>query len=57
MVKRCQNSIKIGKHSPFGQRSPMEFEGFFPKNLAGWPTVELEAVFKKNWAGLRICSP
>ena len=33
MVKHCLNSIKIGMHSPFGPRFPIEFEAFFQKKL------------------------
>ena len=35
VFKRCLNSIKIGMHSPFGLRFPIEFEAFFKKNWTG----------------------
>ena len=31
VVKRGQNSIKIGMHLNFGPRSPVEFEAFIQK--------------------------
>ena len=39
MVTNCPNSKKIGMHSPFGPKFPIEFEAFFQKKL-DWPTVQ-----------------
>ena len=33
VVKRCWNSMKIGRHSPFGPRSPVEFVPVFQKSF------------------------
>ena len=33
VVKRGQNSIKIGMHLNFGPRFPVEFEAFFQKKF------------------------
>ena len=35
VVKRGQNSIKIGMNLNFGPRSPVEFEAFIQKNWTG----------------------
>ena len=49
VVKWCPNLIKIGMHSHFGPRTPVEFEAFFQKNWAGLhiPTAILENALLK----------
>ena len=55
MVKPCLTSIEIGMHSPFGPRSPVEFEAFFQKKL-GWPSTHVHHEFLAEFLLSKSCS-